>query len=340
MPLKMLHGKGLIIIAFVLYIENVATVNAVSLWSQSKNGSSPNNNNRNYGNKWFASAASITSSTECDASVHSCPSRYSRTPGRSGMTKRRNRAPVAVEDCCVQCTNCMDSKQLNNLCDDPLLNVRGGDLGVESSTLETGAAVLGAVTPYNISLNAWKIIFQIILTSINVIFWLVPLKNKNFSENKLGLSLANAFSGGVFLSLAFGHFMPECIHGFEGYNEALPFMIVLGGYLLIFFVEKVAFETDSLLDTTSDSNGQSSADSTSSNNSRGAVILLGALAVHSILEMTALGLANNFSDAAVLTLSIALHQVRSQIVFSFVSCFLYIFSQLQFIFVHFTILFT
>ena len=35
----------------------------------------------------------------------------------------------------------------------------------------------------------------------------------------------------------------------------------------------------------------------------------GALAVHSILEMMALGLADSFGDCALLTLSIALHQV-------------------------------
>merc|ERR1712127_1110565 len=44
------------------------------------------------------------------------------------------------------------------------------------------------------------------------------------------------------------------------------------------------------------------------NSGRSAVILLGALAVHSILEMTALGLADTFGDSALLSLSIALHQ--------------------------------
>merc|ERR1711957_534371 len=41
-------------------------------------------------------------------------------------------------------------------------------------------------------------------------------------------------------------------------------------------------------------------------NGRSAIILLGALAVHSILEMTALGLADTFADSALLSLSIAL----------------------------------
>merc|ERR1712238_436491 len=89
-----------------------------------------------------------------------------------------------------------------------------------------------------------------------------PLQSKSFGENKVALSLANAFSGGVFLSLAFGHLIPECVHGFStalssnsgslsaaatNLNEAAPYMLVLSGYLLIFFVEKVAFDAHGAL---------------------------------------------------------------------------------------------
>ncbi len=185
-------------------------------------------------------------------------------------------------------------------------------------------------TPLGLPLFAWKLIFQLILTAINVLCWYVPLKHKSLRENDLGLSLANAFSGGVFLSLAFGHLIPECVAGFpSGYSETFPYMIVLGGYLLIFFIEKVAFDvhihdvlhdhhatspsdiltngTESALSTTV-TNGKPQSTSTSISG-RSAVILLGALAVHSILEMISLGLANSFGDTALLTLSIGLHQV-------------------------------
>merc|ERR1712238_472995 len=99
-------------------------------------------------------------------------------------------------------------------------------------------------------------------TAMNVLCWLIPLRSKKISENKLALSLANAFSGGVFLSLAFGHLIPECVHGFStalasnsgslsaaatNLNEAAPYMLVLSGYLLIFFVEKVAFDAHGAL---------------------------------------------------------------------------------------------
>ncbi|GMH78471.1 hypothetical protein TL16_g07813, partial [Triparma laevis f. inornata] len=181
------------------------------------------------------------------------------------------------------------------------------------------------------------------LTSINVICWLLPLRAKNFSENKLLLSLANAFSGGVFLSLAFGHLIPECIHGFSELpgerNETLPYMMILFGYLVIFFMEKVAFDHHGLLhdmeaeqknvmppssldehstpeNTPPTPNSPTHADATghsSRSGSRSAVILLGALAIHSILEMAALGLADSFADSALLSLSIALHQPAESI---------------------------
>jgi len=172
-----------------------------------------------------------------------------------------------------------------------------------------------SVMPYNIPLNGWKVIFQAVLTTLNVLCWLIPLRSKKISENKLALSLANAFSGGVFLSLAFGHLIPECAHMFEGYNEVTPYMLVLSGYLLIFFVEKVAFDAHEIMHEMehAQDNKKQGDDSNGPSSGRSAVILLGALAVHSVLEMTALGLADSFGDSAILTLSIALHQPAESI---------------------------
>ncbi|KAL7546578.1 hypothetical protein ACHAWF_009907 [Thalassiosira exigua] len=264
-------------------------------------------------------------------------------PRFSRLSRRLPSRPV---DCCVECQECMSSESLEdyNCRKNPLAVPRGGHLHHShassaahgaAETLATGAAeAVSAVTPYGFPLNVWKIIFQAMLTTINVVCWLVPLKSKTISENKLGLSLANAFSGGVFLSLAFGHLIPECVHGFHGVgkevNEALPYMIVLGGYLLIFFVEKVAFDAHEIMhemeagglhdhghshDSKVTENGSAPAVSRqdSHNTGRSAVILLGALAVHSILEMTALGLADSFGDSALLSLSIALHQPAESI---------------------------
>ncbi|KAL7540815.1 hypothetical protein ACHAXR_012683 [Thalassiosira sp. AJA248-18] len=260
-------------------------------------------------------------------------------PRFSRLSKRLPSRPV---DCCAECHECMSVDSLEEYnCRNALAVPRGGHLSHSHASAAHGAAetiaagaaeAVAAVAPYGIPLNVWKIIFQAMLTTINVVCWLVPLKSKRITENKLGLSLANAFSGGVFLSLAFGHLIPECVHGFHGYevNEALPYMMVLGGYLLIFFVEKVAFDAHDILhemegggghghshDSKEVENGSmeiSPEDSASSfTGGRSAVILLGALAVHSILEMTALGLADTFGDSALLSLSIALHQPAESI---------------------------
>ena len=251
-------------------------------------------------------------------------------PRFSRLSKRIPSRPV---DCCSECHECMSHESLLAFnCPRTLLSVRGGHShhhgpATTQGIADSAAAAVAAVTPYGIPLNAWKVIFQAMLTTINVVCWLVPLRSKQITENKLALSLANAFSGGVFLSLAFGHLIPECIHGFQHVggevNEALPYMIVLAGYLLIFFVEKVAFDAHDILHQMEEgghghSHGKENGGKTlekqeSSGTGRGAVILLGALAVHSILEMTALGLADTFGDSALLSLSIALHQPAESI---------------------------
>lgn len=199
--------------------------------------------------------------------------------------------------------------------------------------------------PYGIHLNGWKIILQLILTLINVVSWYVPLQHKAITENKLGLSLANAFSGGVFLSLAFGHLIPEAVHGFEEIlssspkkNDSLPYIIVLGGYLLIFFVDKVAFDMHIFADMHEtqhhgnvgtiesivhrDEKQANAVEDVPSGgdappppviSTRSSFMLLAALGLHCVLEMMALGLAHNFADCFLLFLSIALHQPAESI---------------------------
>lgn len=54
------------------------------------------------------------------------------------------------------------------------------------------------------NLNVIKVLLQVCLTTLNVVCWLVPMKIRSFVESKRAISMANAFSGGVFLSLAFG----------------------------------------------------------------------------------------------------------------------------------------
>ena len=271
-----LHYKGILTLGLLLLAESISVTNAVKLWG------------RNDRFETFSSSVCVEES--CSSSPLSRP--------RHALGRFTRRLGCGMADCCLDCSHC--TKDALNKC-------RGG-----AAAADALAEAASKVMPYNIPLNGWKVIFQAFLTTLNVLCWLIPLRSKKISENKLALSLANAFSGGVFLSLAFGHLIPECAHMFEGYNEITPYMLVLSGYLLIFFVEKVAFDAHEILHEME--HGQhkvvtENGDSSVPVGGRSAVILLGALAVHSVLEMTALGLADTFGDSAILTLSIALHQV-------------------------------
>ncbi|CAM9546917.1 unnamed protein product [Scytosiphon promiscuus] len=70
-----------------------------------------------------------------------------------------------------------------------------------------GAATTGGGDA--MSLNVIKMLLQMCLTTLNVACWLVPMKIRSFVESKRAISMANAFSGGVFLSLAFGEVDPR-----------------------------------------------------------------------------------------------------------------------------------
>jgi len=363
-----LHSKGMLILALVLLTESVTLTNAVRSVEAASGGSS-----------FFGGPSASTTTSEsstCTMGSSSCPPTAAssssssqgglppikNTLGAIGKRFIKNKSGASsIAECCKDFHRCSTSQHsapassLLEECDFLKGIPRGGHVSSSSSATDAiiggAAAAAAAVTatknmPYNIPLNGWKIIFQIFLTTINVVCWLVPLKSKSFGENKLALSLANAFSGGVFLSLAFGHLIPECVHGFSSNtgglvgglmsNEATPYMLVLSGYMLIFFVEKVAFDAHGALHEMEHAqdnkvkvkgnnnnkngvvvaNGKNNKDPAQQHNSgRSAVILLAALAVHSILEMAALGLSDTFSDSALLTISIALHQVRCYVRF-------------------------
>lgn len=63
------------------------------------------------------------------------------------------------------------------------------------------------------NLNVIKVLLQVCLTTLNVVCWLVPMKIRSFVESKRAISMANAFSGGVFLSLAFGENIMGPVYG-------------------------------------------------------------------------------------------------------------------------------
>jgi hypothetical protein len=314
-----LQSKGMLIVLLVVISESINFTKAVQFWStvQENGFSEPNRQQK----RVFESRCQST-----DTSCPSTPPTNGRIPPIQrtfGLISNRISSFVSrmsAQNCCSEFEKCISKIKTANLQECAIIP-RGGHSST-TAAVDAAADLVTSKMPYNIPLNGWKVIFQAFLTTLNVVCWLVPLQSKKISDNKLALSLANAFSGGVFLSLAFGHLIPECVHGFEGmnYNEVTPYLLVLSGYLLIFFVEKVAFDAHEILHEMEHAqdhkvgengcNATTNASNTGATSGRSALILLGALAVHSILEMAALGLAGSFSDSAILTLSIALHQVR------------------------------
>lgn len=98
-------------------------------------------------------------------------------------------------------------------------------------------------------LNSIYVSTQICLSALNAFCWALPLRNKHFSQNTQLLSLANSFAGGVFLMLGFGHMIPHSIATLESIklDSSLAFTFTLVGYLVVFFIEKIAFDSHSLL---------------------------------------------------------------------------------------------
>jgi solute carrier family 39 (zinc transporter), member 1/2/3 len=308
--------KGILVLSLLLVTKSIRVTNAISFGNQKDQQQYSNNQ----GSFYQQQEAKKGKHTHVDLCIDGTLSQPSRNP----LLRWTQHLPFARPQPSRSALTC-----------------RGGH-----SHHHHAPALDSSLVPFNLPLNVWKVIFQTILTLLNVLCWYVPLKSKHISSNQFLLSMANSFSGGVFLSLAFGHLIPECVHGFaHGYNEVVPYMLVLTGYLLIFFVEKVAFDAHDLLHThdsdhhhpevepltpsantaaamhTDGMNGTSPSVAVSAVmtpvapvvTGRSAVILLGALAVHSVLEMMALGLADTFGDCALLTLSISLHQPAESI---------------------------
>lgn len=118
--------------------------------------------------------------------------------------------------------------------------------------------------------------------------------------------------------------IPHATHGFDGSGlpENLPYFLTLSGYMLIFFVEKVAFDAHHIMNDDGHGGGGGSGTSVAAAkgggesevavgppSGRSAIILLLALGVHALMETMALGLSSNKISAGLLAMSIGLHQV-------------------------------
>lgn len=111
---------------------------------------------------------------------------------------------------------------------------------------------------------------------ISLGFGILPAKVKSCGRNPRFMSMANAFSGGLFLAIALVHILPEAVEGYEEYlhdhdptnttvplmparkmrtlhgdgggHFPLPFVLVFAGYTFILLVDKVMFDSHALFD--------------------------------------------------------------------------------------------
>ena len=153
-----------------------------------------------------------------------------------------------------------------------------------------------------------------LLCAFNAACWAAPLRFKRFTGSSQKLGVASTFSGGVFLALAFGHMVPEAAEAFGEGGAAAACRWTLGGYLLIWAVERLANGAEAPvfrsvgLGRGGRRRRAGAAPPAEAQTSGSAAMLLGALSVHSMLETMALAVARSKSAAALLAGSIALHQ--------------------------------
>lgn len=117
-----------------------------------------------------------------------------------------------------------------------------------------------------------KICFIFVIFGIALGFGVLPAKVKSCGRNPRFMSMANSFSGGLFLAIALIHILPDVIkdyeeylhpdpptvmtysksgrpkltHGDGGAEIPLPFMLVFCGYTFILLVDKVMFDSHAL----------------------------------------------------------------------------------------------
>jgi zinc transporter ZupT len=150
-----------------------------------------------------------------------------------------------------------------------------------------------------ISVPVTKLLSQFLLSSINVVCWWIPLHSPNFAQNDLVLSMASCFSGGVFLALALTHLLPHAVEEMDEAkgNKFHAYLACLFGYMLVLFIDKVAFSDKHELMQGQGGGGTNSA-----------LVLLVAMGVHSLLETIALGMAKDKASAVMMAASVGLHQ--------------------------------
>ena len=94
---------------------------------------------------------------------------------------------------------------------------------------------------------ATKIVSIFVFLGMAMVFGLMPYYVKKFRTSTKFLSISNAFAGGLFLGIGLFHVLPEGAEKLKEYSLPWAFFCAYLSYALILFVEKVAFNSHSLL---------------------------------------------------------------------------------------------
>ena len=94
---------------------------------------------------------------------------------------------------------------------------------------------------------AVKIVAIFVFLGMAMAFGLMPYYIKRFRTSTKFLSISNAFSGGLFLGIGLFHVLPESAEKLEQFSLPWAYFCAYLSYALILFVEKVAFNSHSLL---------------------------------------------------------------------------------------------
>ena len=65
-----------------------------------------------------------------------------------------------------------------------------------------------------------KIVFIFVIFAISLVFGILPAKVKKCGRNPKFMSMANAFSGGLFLAIALVHILPDVVREYGEWVEA------------------------------------------------------------------------------------------------------------------------
>ena len=65
-----------------------------------------------------------------------------------------------------------------------------------------------------------KIVFIFVIFAISLVFGILPAKVKKCGRNPKFMSIANAFSGGLFLAIALVHILPDVVREYGEWVEA------------------------------------------------------------------------------------------------------------------------